>query len=258
MRRELKEAKAELHAFSTQLSRAQGLIAKYQQTIVNLQAAQSEREANQAEQVRYALDERVSDVEQSLRSEMEEQMQQRLQAAEREMTTRLSALRKGEAAADRELREALEESRHALQMMRREAQAAEAKRQDEARAHQQLNEQQQAALDAQKSRLEEKDAQLTKLKAALDGAASDAGSLPSVPHRGSLTWSSAGAASSSGSHAQRQLFGGEQAGSAPSNATPSTHSAWVAAQLQAIEAEMNDLHSEIDRTADHLETHVSL
>lgn len=51
MRRELKLARAEAHAAKVQLTRANSLIGKYQQTIVGMRAAHAEREALQTDQV---------------------------------------------------------------------------------------------------------------------------------------------------------------------------------------------------------------
>ena len=92
---------------------------------MGLQAAQSERESVQAEQVQVALDTKVGEVQAALREEMEGEVRSALEAADKELQKRLRAQRRGEEAAEKELRDALEMSRHALHTARSEQRHSE-------------------------------------------------------------------------------------------------------------------------------------
>ena len=124
LRRELREARDELHSASGQQQRTQSLIAKYQQTIVGLQAAQSEREMVYDQQLRAAVAEatsewtrRVNEAQAAVRSELEVEMARRLTHAEKQHA---KALEKQQTEAERRAERMAEEHRRELERRARE------------------------------------------------------------------------------------------------------------------------------------------
>ena len=137
LRRELKSAREEARAANTQLSRSQALVTKYQHAIVGLQAAQTEREAVQAEQMQASFDSRVAE----LRASIREELRPHLEAADAEVQ-KMRSQREAEGNTDAALRSALERSRHAqLESEERSVAALEVQRRELAAANGQLREQ---------------------------------------------------------------------------------------------------------------------
>ena len=124
LRRELREARDELHSASGQQQRTQSLIAKYQQSILGLQAAQSEREMVYDQQLRAAVAEatslwtrRVNEAQAVVRAELEVEMARRLTHAEKQHA---KALEEQQTEAERRAERMAEEHRRELERRDRE------------------------------------------------------------------------------------------------------------------------------------------
>ena len=126
---------------------------------------------------------------------------------------------------------------------------------------QQVMEQQEQMIAAKQLSLDERDAELQKLRAALKPPAA-APPPPAPPsfaagqHVGQHGQQPFGVTAvdvtARGAVAARQLFHAEGGDANLHNSAPS--SSWLAAELSSLEAEMADLHQDIDRTATHLDT----
>ena len=137
LRKDLKSAQEQLGASAGQEERAQELVGKYQEHIKQLQQTHEEREEALRRQLREleaeaeaavsAMSTAQAEHAEAIRHEMQTEMRLKLEAAAQEDSARRAAQREAEAASERELRRALEDTCATLSSVQaqREEQAAE-------------------------------------------------------------------------------------------------------------------------------------